>query len=68
LKQANYSKNIVPLFRITSDEEAKSKIMFSKKTVSQTQVDEFDEALKKLHESGEYDKISNKFDLAGQEF
>jgi len=63
LKRPNYSKNIVPLFRITSDEEAKSKIMFSKKTVSQTLVDEFDEALKKLHESGEYEQISNKFNL-----
>lgn len=68
LKQLNYSKNIVPLFRITSDEEAKSNIMFSKKTVSQTLVDEFDEALKALHESGEYEQISNKFDQVGQNF
>jgi len=68
LKQPNYSKNIVPLFQITPDDEAKSYIMFSKKTVAQTQVDEFDEALKELHQSGEYKQISKKFDLTEQNF
>ena len=66
LKQTSYSANIVPLFRITSDEEAKSKIMFSKKTVSQRLVDEFDKALAELHKSGEYEKISSKFELPKQ--
>lgn len=65
LKHDNYSKNIVPLFRITSDKEAMGRLMFSKRTVSQLQVNEFDIALKALHESGEYQQISDKFDLAG---
>jgi ABC-type amino acid transport substrate-binding protein len=65
LKHANYSKNIVPLFRITSDKEAMGRLMFSKKTVSQLIVNEFDLALKELHDSGEYQQISDKFDLTG---
>jgi len=63
LSQPEYSKNIVPLFRITTDEQAGSKLMFSKKRVSQTQVDIFDTELKALHESGEYEKISKLFEL-----
>jgi polar amino acid transport system substrate-binding protein len=61
LSQPEYSKNIVPLFRITTDEEAGSKLMFSKERVSAKQVEIFDNALKALHESGEYEKISNRF-------
>jgi ABC-type amino acid transport substrate-binding protein len=61
LSQPEYSKNIVPLFRITTDEEAGSKLMFSKERVSAKQVEIFDNALKALHESGEYEKISNLF-------
>ena len=68
LKLPNYSSNIVPLFRITTDEDAKSYIMFSKKTGSQTLVNEFDGALKELHESGEYEQISNKFNPLGKDF
>jgi ABC-type amino acid transport substrate-binding protein len=61
--QPSYRENIVPLFRITNDEQAGSKIMFSKARVSLKQVETFDNALKDLHESGEYEKISNFFDL-----
>jgi ABC-type amino acid transport substrate-binding protein len=61
LSQPEFGKNIVPLFRITTDEEAGSKLMFSKKRVSVKQVEVFDIALKALHESGEYEKISNLF-------
>jgi len=68
LERPNYSQNIVPLFRITPDEEGGSKLMFSKKRVSQTQVNEFDRALQQLHESGEYKRISKKFDLAENDF
>ena len=58
LSQPEYNKNIVPLFRITTDQQAGSKVMFSKKRVSPKQVEVFDSALKALHESGEYEKIS----------
>lgn len=68
LSQAEYSQNIVPLFRITTDEEAGSKLIFSKETVSPTQVDIFDSALKALHESGEYEKISKRYELAEDRF
>lgn len=61
LSQPEFSKNIVPLFRITTDEEAGSKLMFSKKRVSAKQVEVIDTALKALHESGEYEKISKLF-------
>jgi len=61
LSQPEFSKNIIPLFRITTDEEAGSKLMFCKERVSPTQVDIFDTALKALHESGEYEKISKLF-------
>ncbi|MDG1750804.1 MAG: transporter substrate-binding domain-containing protein [Thalassotalea sp.] len=64
LSQPEYSKNIVPLFRITTDEQAGSKLMFSKETVTPEQVEVFDIALKALHESGEYDVISKRFELA----
>lgn len=63
-KQAAYSDNVVPLFRITSDVEAEGRLMFSKKTVSQVLVDEFDQALKALHESGGYKKIAEKYSVA----
>jgi ABC-type amino acid transport substrate-binding protein len=61
LSQPEFNKNIVPLFRITTDQQARSKLMFSKKRVSQKQVEVFDSALKSLHESGEYEKISKFF-------
>lgn len=61
--QPKYKQNIVPLFRITNDEQAGSKMMFSKARVSPEQVDILDNALKLLHESGEYEKISNYFNL-----
>jgi len=61
LSQPEFSENIVPLFRITTDEEAGSKLMFSKERVSAKQVEVFDTALKALHESGEYEKISKLF-------
>ena len=60
-KQPEYHQNVVPLFRITSDIEAEGRLMFSRKTVSQILVDEFDQALKALHESGAYDKIAEKY-------
>lgn len=63
LSQPEYSENIVPLFRITTDEQAGSKLMFSKKTVSPKQVELFDSALKTLHESGEYEEISKLFEF-----
>ncbi|TPH14014.1 substrate-binding periplasmic protein [Litorilituus lipolyticus] len=59
--QPAYKQNIVPLFRITNDEQAGSKVMFSKARVSPKQVVIFDNALKELHESGEYEKISAQF-------
>lgn len=60
--QPEYSKKIIPLFRITTEEQAGSKLMFSKERVSIDQVAVFDNALKALHESGEYEKISKRFD------
>jgi polar amino acid transport system substrate-binding protein len=66
--QPEFSKNIVSLFRITSDEEAGSKLMFSKERVSQKQVNIFDTALKALHESGEYEKISKRYELSQDRF
>lgn len=59
--QPSYKENIVPLFRITNDKQAGSKIMFSKARISLKQVEVFDNALKGLHESGEYEKISKLF-------
>ena len=63
LSQPEYSENIVPLFRITTDEQAGSKLMFSKKRVSLKQVELFDSVLKTLHESGEYEEISKLFEF-----
>ncbi|NMP32726.1 amino acid ABC transporter substrate-binding protein [Thalassotalea sp. M1531] len=63
LSQPEYNKKIIPLFRITSDEDAGSKLMFSKKRVSTEQVKVFDNALKALHKSGEYEEISRLFDI-----
>ena len=63
LSQPEYSKKIIPLFRIAPDEEAGSKLMFSKKRVTTEQVEVFDNALKALHESGEYEEISKLFDI-----
>jgi polar amino acid transport system substrate-binding protein len=63
LSQPQFRKNIVPLFRITTDEQAGGKLMFCKERVSPTQVDVFDTALKALHESGEYEKISELFEF-----
>lgn len=60
-KQPEFKDYIVPLFRITNDEEAQSGLMFSKKTVTQEEVAEFDVALQALHDSGEYAQISAKF-------
>jgi len=63
LSQPGFSKNIVPLFRITTDEEAGSKLMFCKERVSAKQVAIFDTALNDLHESGEYEQISKLFEF-----
>lgn len=65
LAKPSYSENIVPLFRITGDNEGASKLMFSKQSVSQTEVDAFDKALLALHESGEYQQISAKYEHTG---
>ncbi len=59
--QPAYRENIIPLFRITSDDEAGSKIMFSKARITPEQVDIFDIALKDLHDSGEYEQISKLY-------
>ncbi|WP_100642867.1 substrate-binding periplasmic protein [Alteromonas facilis] len=56
-----YHEMIVPLFRISTPLEAQNNLMFSKQSVSQALVDEFDIALKDLHESGEYEAISQKY-------
>lgn len=68
LSQPEYSKNIVPLFRITTDEQAGGKLMLSKETVSSSQVKIFDTALKALHDSGEYENISKRFELVQDRF
>jgi len=59
--QPAYKQSIVPLFRIANDEQAGSKMMFSKARISSKQVEFFDTALKGLHESGEYEKISKRY-------
>jgi ABC-type amino acid transport substrate-binding protein len=59
--QPAYRENIIPLFRITSDDEAGSKMMFSKARITSEQVDIFDVALKDLHDSGEYEQISKLY-------
>ncbi len=61
LRQPGLSELIVPLFQITSDEEAKSRLMFSKKTVPPLVVEQFNQALVDLHSSGEYQQISELF-------
>lgn len=60
-----FKSQIVPLFRISTDEEAAAHLMFSKKSVSPSIVQEFDLALKDLHESGEYEEISEHYDPPG---
>ena len=60
-RSKKYRDNIVPLFRITSEEESAGYILFSKKTISQETVNEFDQVLFQLHSSGEYDRISLKY-------
>jgi ABC-type amino acid transport substrate-binding protein len=66
--QPEYSENIIPLFRITTDEEAGSKLIFSKKNVFPAQVEIFETALKALHESGEYEMISKRFEQSQDRF
>lgn len=63
MSEPEYSKNIVPLFRITTDEQAGSKLIFSKARVSKAEVEIFDVALKALHDSGEYEEISKRYEL-----
>lgn len=62
--QPLYNDNIVPLFRITTNEQAGSKLMFSKARVSLEQLEVFDKALKAVHDSGEYEEISKRFELS----
>ena len=52
---------IQPFIRVTKDDESMGFLMFSKKSVSPHIVQEMDMALKDLHQSGEYDKIANKY-------
>jgi ABC-type amino acid transport substrate-binding protein len=59
--QPAYRENIIPLFRITSDDQAGSKMMFSKARITSEQVSIFDVALKDLHDSGEYEQISKLY-------
>lgn len=60
-KHPKYNDHIVPFLQITTVEEAKSYLMFSKKTLSKKIVEQFDETLKDLHNSGEYQKITHKY-------
>ena len=66
-EQPKYQEQIIPLFRITTERDAASKLMFSKKTVPQSLIDEFDLALSDLHASGDYDRISAKYNLLNWE-
>ncbi|WP_164084673.1 substrate-binding periplasmic protein [Alteromonas flava] len=52
---------MVPLFRITNNQEASNYLMFSKQTVTMDTVAEFDAALNDLHASGEYLSIVAKY-------
>ena len=60
-EQPKYSNQIEPLLRITNVHNAVSPLMFSKKTVSQSVVNEFDTALLELHQSGDYQRISTQY-------
>jgi len=62
LKQnPQYIGKFKPLFRISTSQESMSRLIFSKKAVSQAVVDEFDVALAELHASGEYNEIANRY-------
>ena len=60
-QRPKYNEQIEPLFRITNEKDAASKLMFSKKTVPQSIINEFDIALIDLHTSGEYRRISDEY-------
>lgn len=60
-QRPNYRDKIVPLVRLTTEDEAGSFLMFSKRNVSEAEVTEFDHALKHVHDSGEYARISANY-------
>lgn len=60
-ERPQYDTQIEPLFRITNEQNAASRLMFSKKTIPQSLINEFDIALIDLHLSGDYQRISNQY-------
>jgi len=60
-KHPELGEAVTPLFRVTSEAEAQSSLMFSKQSVSQAVVNQFDDALTDLHRSGEYQVISTRY-------
>ena len=58
-QEIGYVEQLVSVFRLMSDSEAETHIMYSKKTVPKEWVDKVDAAMKKLKENGEYDRRIN---------
>ena len=54
-----YAEQLVPLFRLMSDSEAETHIMYSKKSVPMEWVNKVDAAMKRLKASGEYEQKIN---------
>ena len=59
-QKIGFTEQLVPLFRLMTDEEAATHIMYSKKSVPKAWVDKVDAAMKRLKASGEYDRRINE--------
>lgn len=56
-------QKIVPLITINQGAQSNTHLMFSKKTVSEVMVKQFDEALYNIHKTGLYNSIIEKYSL-----
>lgn len=61
IQEKNLKQQIVPVFYLNSDEDAKTYLMFSKKTVSDAWVKRIDNSLKRFKQSREFETIIKKY-------
>lgn len=58
-QEIGFTDQLVPIFRLMTDEEAETHIMYSKRSVPKEWVLKIDAAMKRLKESGEYERRIN---------
>ncbi len=63
IKNKGLDNQIEPAFYLQSDQKAKTYIIFSKKSVSPSQVDDFDRAILELRQSGAYQRIQKRYQV-----